>query len=146
MDNYKVEAKVNGGPLQKGKWTPIYDQSMMVILEDGKKFVTNFRYNNKDGVDPLKTNASKFAGVTTGAYEKFDSQCDQTMIGHVLHEGTTNTMRDYDAQCFYGVQTLKYNIEESKMVKQAHDQEISQIVSHEPSQSMGLKQALTEVK
>ena len=43
------------------------------------------------------------------------------MVGHVLTDKTKNTMVNYEAQCFYGVQTLKYNIESSKLVKQPHD-------------------------
>lgn len=76
MDNYKVEAKVNGGPLQHGKWTPVYDQAMMVRLDDGKKFITNFRYQLKDDIEPLHEKSSKFAGIKSGDYDRFDSVCD----------------------------------------------------------------------
>ena len=83
MDNYLVEATLNGGPLLKGKWSPVYDQAMVVTLENGQKFVTNFRFNLKEA-DPLKTDYKKFANIASGDYDKFDSKCDQTMIGHVL--------------------------------------------------------------
>jgi hypothetical protein len=75
MDGYLVEATLNGGPILKGKWSPIYDQSMVVQLENGQKFVTNFRYNLK-GADPLETDAKQFANIKSGDYDKFDSKCD----------------------------------------------------------------------
>lgn len=54
------------------------------------------------------------------------------MIGHVLaSEHNKNTMVNYEAQCFYGIQTLKYNIESSKLEKQPHDQEVNLITKHE---------------
>ena len=35
MDNNLVEASVNGGDVQKGTWSTVYDQSMLVQLESG---------------------------------------------------------------------------------------------------------------
>jgi hypothetical protein len=39
----------------KGKWSTIYDQALKVELENGQRFITNFRYNVKPSVstDPL---------------------------------------------------------------------------------------------
>lgn len=87
----------------------------------------------------MQSVASKYSAIKSGDYDKFDSKCDQTMVGHVLAENTKNTMKDYEAQCFYGVQTLKYNIESSKLVKQAHDQEFNQILKHESKANYDLK-------
>ena len=75
MDNNLVEASVNGGDVQKGKWSTIYNQSLLVELESGMKFVTNFRYNFKGG-NPETMDSSKFTGIDVGSYDKFDSQCD----------------------------------------------------------------------
>ena len=83
MDNYKVEASKEGSDVIKGKWSPIYDQAMMVELDNGLKFVTNFRYNFKAG-DPKTADKSKFSEIKAGSYELFDSKCDETMVGHVL--------------------------------------------------------------
>ena len=96
MDKYVVEATLNGGAIQKGKWSPVYDQAMVVQLDSGKKFVTNFRYNLKND-DPLNTDYKKFANIKSGDYDKFDSKCDQTMIGHVLQDNTKNSMKNYEA-------------------------------------------------
>ena len=75
MDQYLVEATLNGGPIVKGKWSPIYDQAMVVHLENGQKFVTNFRYNLKGG-DPLQSATTKYSSIKSGDYDKFDSKCD----------------------------------------------------------------------
>jgi hypothetical protein len=61
------------------------------------------------------------------------------MVGHVLKNDSKNTMKNYEAQCFYGIQTLKYNIESSKLVKQPHDQEVNMITMHESKGSMDLQ-------
>ena len=58
MDQYKVEAKKCGAQTGKcsdakkisGRWSPIYSQAMMVELDNGMRFITNFRYNLKDGI------------------------------------------------------------------------------------------------
>ena len=59
---------------------------MKIDLEDGTRFVTNYRYSLKEYVnsDPLKSGAKALAGVETDDYDKFYSQCDKTMVGFVL--------------------------------------------------------------
>lgn len=72
-----------------GKWTSIYDQSIHVELDNGIRFLANLRYNIKPSVskDPLmqagKFGLDSFGKIESGDYDKFDSQCDQTMIGFV---------------------------------------------------------------
>ena len=85
MDAYKVEAfkclgesSSNCVAKEKisGKWSPIYAQSLLVELDNGVRFVSNFRYNVKKNVtpNPLKENdLSKFSQLTTGSEESFDS-------------------------------------------------------------------------
>ena len=94
MDQYNVEAVFCKGGSNcetkqvKGKWSPIYAQAMMVELDNGLRFVTNFRYNLKDEIskNPLKENVSSFSEISTGSEDDFNSQCDQTMIGFVQNK------------------------------------------------------------
>jgi hypothetical protein len=94
-DNYKVEAVLckDGGKCGsekiKGHWTAIYDQAFNIELDNGMRFLANFRYNSKPTVtkDPLKepnsNGITKFNEIETGDYDKFDSECSQTMVGFV---------------------------------------------------------------
>ena len=87
MDNYKVEAVLckDGGKcgtvVIKGHWTAIYDQAFNIELENGMRFLANYRYDIKPDIskDPLKDASSagigKFSSLETGDYEKFDSLC-----------------------------------------------------------------------
>jgi hypothetical protein len=91
MDKFEVEAIFckDGGPCATehiaGKWSPIYDQSFSVMLENGMRFLANFKYTIKPEIskNPIEDGAIKFKDVKTGDYGKFDSQCDQTMVGFV---------------------------------------------------------------
>jgi hypothetical protein len=104
MDNFKVEAVVchNTAGLKEGQspancdkqlisghWTAIYDQALNIELDNGQRFITNLRYNLKDNIahDPLVTAQSEgtapFESLETGDYDKFDSDCTQTMVGFV---------------------------------------------------------------
>ena len=44
---------------QTGKWFSFYDQALKVELDDGRRFITNFRYSLKEYVasDPLAKGA-----------------------------------------------------------------------------------------
>lgn len=67
----------------------IYDQAFIIELDNGIRFLSNFRYNMKDTIskDPLTeatTNGiSKFATIESGDQDKFDSQCNESMVGFV---------------------------------------------------------------
>ena len=69
----------------KGKWSPIYDQALKVELENGQRFVANFRYNAKTtlSADPLNDWQLNFVELHSGDYGSFDSKCDETMVGFV---------------------------------------------------------------
>ena len=58
---------------------------MKIELENGLRFLANFRYSIKENVskDPLTEDDAKFADLKTGDYDKFNSECDQTMVGFV---------------------------------------------------------------
>lgn len=70
MENYKVEAVLCEGGKKcgteeiKGKWTSIYDQAFNIELDNGMRFIANFRYDIKPEVstDPFETAATKGVG------------------------------------------------------------------------------------
>lgn len=68
-----------------GKWSTVYDQSFKIELDNGIRFLANFRYSIKPSISqvPEKDGAVSFADVKTGDYGKFESECDKTMIGFV---------------------------------------------------------------
>jgi hypothetical protein len=64
-----------------------YDQAFKVELNNGLRFITNYRYSVKEYVssDPLQDaeKLSKNKDLDTDDYDKFYSECDRTMIGFV---------------------------------------------------------------
>jgi len=65
QDHYKATAQqcsgknnCNGSTVS-GTWSTIYDQAFRVELENGQRFISNFRYNIKDTIseDPLEDGA-----------------------------------------------------------------------------------------
>jgi hypothetical protein len=95
MQDYKAEAvfcKKEGEcekTILKGKWTNIYDQAFNVELENGIRFIANFKYSikNKLSADPVKQaktgGLDSFGAIGSDDYDKFDSVCNQTMVGFV---------------------------------------------------------------
>jgi len=58
---------------------------MKIELENGLRFLANFRYSLKSDISKnvLAEEESKFEDLKTGDYGKFNSECDQTMVGFV---------------------------------------------------------------
>lgn len=85
---------------------------MRVELDNGLRFITNFRYNVKPNLsqDPVADGSAKFEGTKTGDYAAFDSDCTQTMVGFVQQAGGPGTMKQHPVQCFYGKQTQHQNV------------------------------------
>ena len=58
----------------------IYDQAMNVELDNGQRFISNFKYTLKDDIsaDPFgeakKNGILKFATIETSDYDKFKSE------------------------------------------------------------------------
>jgi hypothetical protein len=84
-DNNEVEARFcasvaecDKSKLVKGRWSTIYDQAFKVELENGQRFISNFRYNAKPtfSPDPLTDSQLALADIHTRAYDSFDSKCD----------------------------------------------------------------------
>jgi len=68
---------------------------------------------------------AKFSGVKAGDYGKFDSQCDQTMVGFVQTVPSISKerygMKDHKVKCFYGEQETHYDMEKTVSVKTESD-------------------------
>jgi len=58
---------------------------MRVELDNGTRFITNFRYNVKPSIssDPVGDGESAFVGMKTSDYDSFDTDCGNTMVGFV---------------------------------------------------------------
>jgi len=90
------------------------------------RFLANLRYNIKPAVtkDPYqeaqKNGVEQWSQIETGDYDKFDSECTQTMVGfvHNLPEvsGQTFTLANHQVQCFFGQQEKHYDYEKSKQI------------------------------
>ena len=90
------------------------------------RFVANLRYNIKNNIteDPYKEAQEKgidqWSQIETGDYDKFDSECTQTMVGfiHNLPEvtGQTFTLQNHQVQCFFAQQEKHYDSEKSKQI------------------------------
>lgn len=63
---------------------------MMVELDNGLRFVANFRYNLKDSVSKDPANEkdvsalAAIASLKSDSTSSFDSKCSETMIGSVM--------------------------------------------------------------
>jgi len=109
-DKYAVEAKLckagskTCGEVVKGKWSPVYAQAMVVELDNGLRFVSNFRYNIKKDVctDPVNNFTEKLATLDTSSEDSFDSQCNSTMVGIVQDSASNDSMTNFKATCFVG--------------------------------------------
>ena len=80
---------------EKGTWTLIYDQSVVVTLPDRHKAVyqANLRYSLKPEIQP-----HQYDGLKAQSYEAFNSRCDETMVGVKFN-------KDSMIQCWVGYQT-----------------------------------------
>jgi hypothetical protein len=83
---------------------------MNIELDNGMRFVTNFRYNLKPSVseNPASEDVSIFKSIIKKAghasFQYFDFKCDETMIGNVqmYKEEQNDGMKNFRVQCFYG--------------------------------------------
>lgn len=133
MDKFQVEGKFckNGNQCEDktvpGTWSNIYDQAFKIELDNGMRFLSNFKYTLKPEIsqDPTKDGASEFTNLKTGDYNKFDTECDKTMIGFVQmmpNKSTQkSTMGAHRVQCFWGEQETHYDMEKTVSVKTESD-------------------------
>jgi ketosteroid isomerase-like protein len=98
-----------------------------VELENGLRFLANFKYTLKPDISKNPTNelVQKFESLKTGDYNKFDSLCDQTMVGFVQSipsiTNKTYSLAEHFVQCFYGKQRTHYDMEKTVSVKTDSD-------------------------
>jgi len=132
MDKYQVQAQLCKGGKDcvasiQGTWSPVYDQSFEVELDNGLRFLANFKYTLKQDIspNPQADVYSKFMSLKTGDYGKFDSRCDATMVGFVQTIPSVSkerySMTDHKVQCFYGKQETHYDMEKTVSVKTESD-------------------------
>ena len=133
MDKFQAEAKYcKGGKDCKetniaGTWSTIYDQAFKVELENGMRFLANFKYSVKPQIsqDPTNDGAEEFISLKTGDYNKFNSQCDKTMVGFVQDipkiTKSNHTMAQHKVQCFWAEQETHYDMEKTVSVKTESD-------------------------
>ena len=70
-----VEASLGGEGSVGGSWMAFYDQAFKVDLQNGVRFIANYRYSLKDRIsnDPLAAGAKKFQNLNTDDYDSFYS-------------------------------------------------------------------------
>jgi len=133
MDKFQVEANLCKGGVDcdpqhlTGTWSTIYDQAYQIQLENGLRFLANFRYSLKD-YTPATTTPAAFAQMSslkTGDYAKFNSECDKSMVGFVQTVPSLSdevySLTKHRVQCFYGVQETHYDMEKTVSVKTDSD-------------------------
>lgn len=158
QDGFKVQAmECSNKPKDKGeacdsktivggKWSPIYSQALLVELDNGKRFISNFRYNLKDSVvkNPLEDDITKLGELSTGSEEAFDSDCSSTMIGYVQDDfmstkTSTESMKNFKATCFFGRQVEHFNIETTKPIEEGEKKlKFNKILTHNSAASLDL--------
>jgi hypothetical protein len=83
---------------EQGNWSMMYDQAFFMDLpESDRRFTANFRYTVKSSITP-----SSYSTLSTGDYDKFDSDCGNTMVGFL--ESDSNFY-----QCAFATQTKALN-------------------------------------
>lgn len=109
-----------------GQWLAFYDQALKVELENGKRFLTNWRYSLKEYVqsDPIQSGAKGISDVQIDDYDKFYSACDRTMIGVIHDKGRPSSMAEHHIECFYAVKEDSDKAVEQKLAEQAKQQKL----------------------
>lgn len=90
-----------------GRWTMIYDQAVQIELPDRhSKYTANLRYSIKDNVKP-----KDYEELKSGAYEYFDSKCNETMVGVKFDSDQK------EIQCWVGYQSMPLTSEKPRQDK-----------------------------
>lgn len=125
---------------------------MRVELDNGMRFVANFRYSIIDRIseDPVKDGADRFRSIKASSYASFDSQCNKTMVGFVQTIGGEGTLQNHKVQCFVGKQTKHYDIQHSKEdtsldgTRIAYIEKVSSLAEQTKQSESDAKEAKTE--
>ena len=85
-----------------GRWQTIYDQTLIVELENDLRFIGTFRYQIKKNVTNNGTKLAKaFSDVDDFMKAQFNSICNQTMAGFVQNKTHNSTLQKHRIQCMY---------------------------------------------
>jgi len=128
LKGFKATATLNGQSFS-GTWSTIYDQAMRVELDNGVRFVTNFRYNVLESIstNPVKDGEGAFSQIKAGSYGSFDSKCGETMVGFVQRVHGQGSLENHTVQCFYGKQTKHYDVQHSVEVTEGEGAKFAKI-------------------
>lgn len=85
-----------------GRWQTIYDQTLIIELENDLRFIGTFRYQVKKNVtSEYKKLAKAFTDVDDFMKVQFNSVCNQTMAGFVQDRKHKSTFKEHRIQCMY---------------------------------------------
>ena len=128
----------------KGRWQTIYDQTLIVELENDLRFIGTFRYQIKKNVT---NNATKLAAAFTDVDDfmkaQFNSVCNQTMVGFVQNTTHQSTYKKHRIQCLYAHKDWDNIYEQEHSVVQvgAGKMEKSQVKSNQSVDIGQMKQS-----
>ena len=71
-----------------GTWDILFDQSLVVSLNNGYRYTADLRYNLKPDVSPQHEN---LAFMNEKQKQLFDMNCGETMVGFVQKKGSHKT-------------------------------------------------------
>lgn len=97
---------------EKASWSMMYDQAF-VVQSPEYRFIANFKY-------VIQPSAIDFIeALSTSSYEKFDSLCNETMIGTVQFLNNLKTL-----SCFFGKKNGDTHIQSVKERLQDEDDQV----------------------
>ena len=93
------------------------------------RFLANFKYTIKDEIVKAQSKPEMlmqtYQALKTADYGKFDSRCDQTMVGFVQQipsiTKSNNSLTTHPISCFYAKQQTHYDMEKTVSVKTESD-------------------------
>jgi len=78
----------------------------------------------------VQSGVDSFGSIESGDYDKFNSECKQTMVGFVQETGAkTSSMAQHKVTCFHAVQEKHYDIEKTKQINNGK-MKIAKIIEH----------------
>jgi hypothetical protein len=105
----------------------------MVQLDNGQRYVANFRHSIKS-----MDNLSK---VKSDQRDMFNMKCDETMVGFVQMAGAGDEFQKTKMQCFYGV------LDEGASLEKSLEKKASKLFDEDPtSAALASKNILAGVK
>ena len=86
---------------EKGTWDILYQQALVVQLDSGLRFISNFKYNIQSGVNGVKEGPAYeqpynlFERIRDHDFDRFNQHCDKTMIGFVQQANDKQSMQNH---------------------------------------------------